>query len=191
LNSIGVLALQGDFSKHADVINRLGHAAVQVREPQALETVDGLIIPGGESTTLQKLFVLNKFDQAIKDFARQRPVMGTCAGLIMLSKHADRLEYPPLGLIDIDVMRNAYGRQKDSFYDEINMSLNGKVDRFEGVFIRAPKIIRMGKGVQPLARHGDDVVMASCSRILVCTFHPELTNDPRIHKFFIDKFISP
>jgi 5'-phosphate synthase pdxT subunit len=190
LKNIGILALQGDFAKHAEVIRRIGHNPVQVRTPAVLGQVDGLIIPGGESTTLQKLFALHNFDRAIVDFSREKPIMGTCAGLILLSKKADRLESPPLDLIDIDVMRNAYGRQKESFFDEISISLNGKAAHFEGVFIRAPKIVRLGKTVIPLARYRDDVVMASAGKILVCTFHPELTDDTRIHEYFIRKFIG-
>ncbi len=190
LKNIGVLALQGDFAKHAQVINRLGHKAVQIRVPERLQDVDGLIIPGGESTTLQKLFALNKFDQAVIEFAQSKPIMGTCAGLIILASDVDRLEQAPLGLIDIGVERNAYGRQKESFYDDINIFLNGKSDHFQGVFIRAPKITRMGRDVKILGRHGQDVVMAAAGKILVCTFHPELTEDVRIHRYFIKSFLD-
>lgn len=189
--NIGVLALQGDFARHADVIRNLGHNAVQVRIPETLDDISALIIPGGESTTLQKLFLLNNFDEAIRKFAGTKPVMGTCAGSILLSKNADRLERPPLGLIDIDIHRNAYGRQKESFLDDIDISLNGSTDRYQGVFIRAPRITRTGSGVEILGRHGDEVVMAAEGKILVCTFHPELTKDGRIHRYFIKRFIAP
>ena len=185
-----MLALQGDFAKHAEVIRRLGYLPKEIRVPEGLSECDALIIPGGESTTLQKLFSLHNFDQAIKDFAAKRPVMGTCAGLIILSRRADHLEQPPLGLIDIDVMRNAYGRQRESFYDNIELSLNGSSERFEGVFIRAPRIVRMGAKVISLGRHRDEVVIASADGILVCTFHPELTGDSRIHRYFIEKHCS-
>jgi 5'-phosphate synthase pdxT subunit len=191
LINIGVLALQGDFARHAEVIRKLGHHPVQVRVPDTLDTVRALIIPGGESTTLQKLFLLSNFDEAIRKFSGTKPVMGTCAGSILLSKNADRLERPPLGLIDIDVHRNAYGRQKESFLDDIEISLNGTVDRFQGVFIRAPRITRTGSHVEILGRYGDEIVMAAEGRILVCTFHPELTNNVRIHQYFVDTFIAP
>ncbi len=191
MKNIGILALQGDFAKHAEVIRHLGHTPIQIRVPEILNKIDGLIMPGGESTTLQKLFTLHNFDRALLDFASQKPIMGTCAGLILLAKNADRLERPPLGLIDIDVLRNAYGRQKESFFDHITIVLNGKTDKFQGVFIRAPKITRLGESVKILARHGQDVVMAASSRILVCTFHPELTDDTRIHRYFIHTYLSP
>ena len=190
MKNIGILALQGDFAKHADVIQQLSHTPVQIRIPEMLEKIDALIIPGGESTTLQKLFTLHNFDRALRDFAQKKPIMGTCAGLILLAKNADRLERPPLGLIDIDALRNAYGRQKESFFDHITITLNGTADKYQGVFIRAPKITRLGVSVKILARHGQDAVMAASNRILVCTFHPELTDDTRIHHYFVQTYLS-
>jgi len=183
---IGILALQGDFYRHSLAVRRLGHEAVLVKDEAALKQCDKLIIPGGESTTF--LHLLEKLDlrRPLLEFGRKKAVMGTCAGLITLSKDAGHLPFPPLSLVDITVERNAYGRQVDSFVDTIILNLNGKESTFEGVFIRAPKIAAMGSDVQPLAWHKNDVVMAAGKNVLVATFHPELTNDLRIHEYFIN-----
>lgn len=183
--NIGILALQGDFARHARMVQSLGYQTVLVRYAQELEHCDKLIIPGGESTTLLKLIEKNQLREPLADFGRQKAIMGTCAGLIILSNDAPRLPYKPLGLIDIDVQRNAYGRQIDSFVDEVQITLNGAQSEFTGVFIRAPKIKSVGKEVTVLGRHGQDIVLAASKRILVATFHPELTEDSRIHAFFI------
>jgi 5'-phosphate synthase pdxT subunit len=190
LKKIGILAIQGDFAKHAEMIEKIGHTANQVRTVDQLWQNDALIIPGGESSTLLKIINrFNLFDE-IKRFAESHPVLGTCAGLILLSKQADHLDTPTLNLIDISVTRNAYGRQRDSFVDNVTLSLNGKTQEFTGIFIRAPKIAAYGSGVYILGMHGDQAVMAASKNILVCSFHPELTENTAIHEYFIKTYLN-
>ncbi len=184
--NIGILALQGDFDKHRAVIEKLGHTAVPVRKENELEQCDKLIIPGGESTTFLYLIDRLHLREPLLNFGASRPVMGTCAGLIILAARADHLPHEPLGLIDIHVDRNAYGRQINSFIDNVRICVNGTETPFEAVFIRAPKIIAYAPSVTPLGRHGEDVVMARNEHILVASFHPELTDDTRIHNYFIE-----
>jgi pyridoxal 5'-phosphate synthase pdxT subunit len=190
LKNIGILAIQGDFAKHAEMIENIGHNALEIRTREQLWQAEALIIPGGESSTLLK--IINRFDlyKEIQKFASTRPVMGTCAGLIILANKADHLDSRPLDLIDIAVSRNAYGRQLDSFVDDISLNLNGQVKSFSGVFIRAPKIISQGPDVKTLGMHGDQVVMAASRNIVVCTFHPELTDDTSVHKYFINNYLK-
>ena len=190
MKKIGILAIQGDFEKHGLLLSKLGVEVSEVRTEEEIQSTDALIIPGGESTTFLKLFQEFNLGDAIKDYAKNRPIMGTCAGLIILAKEANPLPYKPLGLIDIVVSRNAYGRQRESFVDDINLSLNGKEQKFPGVFIRAPKISKIGNTVNVLARHKNDIVLASTKNILVATFHPELTDNTKIHDFFIKNFIQ-
>jgi 5'-phosphate synthase pdxT subunit len=181
---IGVLALQGDFDLHAKALARLGVQAIEVRKPEQLADVDGLIIPGGESTTLLKLMNAWNFMPAIERFHGQgKPIFGTCAGLIVLARGVENPRQPSLGLIDVDVERNAYGRQRESFEAHGKAALDGPVP-LEMVFIRAPRIRRTGPGVEVLARHADETVMASEGTVLVATFHPELTDDPTVHRYF-------
>jgi 5'-phosphate synthase pdxT subunit len=189
VKNIGILAIQGDFGKHAQLLSRLGVRIAEVRTEEEINKTDALIIPGGESTTFLKLFREFNLEMSVKEYARKKPIMGTCAGLIILSKEANPLPYKPLGLIDITVERNAYGRQRESFIDDIDLCLNGEPQKFPGVFIRAPKISGTGKNVSVLAHHNDDIVLASSENILVATFHPELTDNDQIHKFFINNFI--
>ena len=190
MKTIGILAIQGDFDRHANTIRKLNFQAVEVRTKEEIEQTDALIIPGGESTTFLNLFKEFKLDDILINYAKKKPIMGTCAGLIILSKDAGQLPYSPLGLIDIIVERNAYGRQKESFAEDINLSLNGRPSKFPGVFIRAPRIKWIGEEVKILARHQDEAVLVSSGRILVATFHPELTEDTKIHQYFIQKFIQ-
>lgn len=184
--NIGILALQGDFDKHRAVIEKLGHTAVPVRKEKELEHCDKLIIPGGESTTFLYLIDRLHLREPLLNFGASRPVMGTCAGLIILATRADHLPLEPLGLIDLRVDRNAYGRQINSFVDTVHIAVNGTESPFEAVFIRAPKIMEYGSSVTPLGKHGNDVVMARNAHILVASFHPELTDDTRIHQYFIE-----
>jgi len=188
--TIGVLALQGDYAKHAEVIQKLKYNSIFVRDTASLNKCDALIIPGGESTTFLNLIEKLELRSPLIEFGQKKAIMGTCAGLIILSTKTDALEFEPLKLIDIEVHRNAYGRQIDSFIDEIDLRMNGTPSKFEGVFIRAPKIAAINAGVQPLAYHGKDIVMAANKNILVASFHPELTNDVTIHKYFLDTFVS-
>jgi pyridoxal 5'-phosphate synthase pdxT subunit len=188
LAKIGVLALQGDFEKHGQVISRLGHVPVFVKTEEALKQADRLIIPGGESTTFLKLIDRLDLREALLNYCKSRPVFGTCAGLIILSTDVVNAPFNPLKLIDLKVQRNAYGRQIDSFIDDIKISLNSDTESFEAVFIRAPKILECLADTKPIAYHNDDIVMACQNNILVATFHPELTRDERIHNFFIKNF---
>jgi len=182
---IGVLALQGDFDRHAKALARCGVEAVEVRKPEQLADVDGLIIPGGESTTLLKLMHEWGFVGALQQFhAGGRPLFGTCAGLILLARDVENPRQFALGLIDVGVERNAYGRQRESFETQGSVTLDGRATPVEMVFIRAPRIRRVGAGVETLARHGDEPVMARQGSVLVATFHPELTDDPTVHQYF-------
>ena len=184
---IGVLALQGDFARHAAVLARCGVEAVEVRRPEELADVDGLIIPGGESTTLLKLMDEWAFVPALEKFhAAGRPIFGTCAGLIVLAREVERPRQFSLGLIDVTVERNAYGRQRESFEASGTVTLDGRAHPLEMVFIRAPRIRRVGAGVETLAEHHGEPVMARQGSVLVATFHPELTDDPVVHRYFCD-----
>ena len=185
---IGVLAIQGDFALHIKMLNNMQIDCIEVKTVDQLNQCNGLIIPGGESTTLVKLLKQNNLFNAIKQFAiAGNPIMGTCAGLILLAKFDPDSRIENMNLIDIDVLRNAYGRQINSFVERIDLSLNGTIDSFEGVFIRAPKITRVGEQVKILARYNSNVIMVEDKNILGLTFHPELTNDSRIHHYFIQK----
>jgi 5'-phosphate synthase pdxT subunit len=190
LNNIGILAIQGDFEKHKQIIQELGYHSYEIRDEDQLSKTDALIIPGGESTTFMRLLHEFKLTQALKEYAQNKPVFGTCAGCIILASGVDDLPYPPLDLIDIVVQRNAYGRQRESFIDDIRLDLPEYQGLYEGVFIRAPKIIKAGNAVTVLAKHGNDPVMVSSNGILACTFHPELTEDTLIHKYFLDVYVN-
>ncbi len=183
---IGVLALQGDFAMHEAALARVaGVSTRQVRKPEDLEGLDGLVVPGGESTTLLKLMDAWGFVPALEKFhAAGRPIFGTCAGLILLARDVDRPKQSSLGLIDVGVERNAYGRQRESFVAQGATHLEGRTRPLEMVFIRAPRITRLGSDVQPLATHAEDTVMARQGTVLVATFHPELTTDPAVHEYF-------
>ncbi len=183
---IGVLALQGDFREHIRILKKLGADAVEVRLPAELKGLDGLIIPGGESTTINKMMRAYGFPEEIKKFARKgTPVFGTCAGLIVLAGKIDGRKGGQLNLIDVDVKRNAYGRQVDSREADVTLDFTG-TGTFRAVFIRAPQIRKTGAGVKSLARYEDKTVLARQKNILICSFHPELTEDTRIHQYFLD-----
>jgi 5'-phosphate synthase pdxT subunit len=184
---IGVLALQGDFSLHARALARCGAEALEVRKPEQLAGLDGLIIPGGESTTLLKLMDEWGFVPALEKFhGAGKPIFGTCAGLILLARGVESPKQFSLGLIDVDVERNAYGRQRESFEAHGTATLQGRDTAIEMVFIRAPRIRRTGASVETLARHGGEPVMAREGAVLVATFHPELTDDPTVHAYFCE-----
>ena len=184
---IGVLALQGDFALHAKALARCGAEAVEVRKAEQLADLDGLIIPGGESTTLLKLMHEWGFVPAIEKFHREgKPIFGTCAGLILLAREVENPAQFSLGLIDVAVERNAYGRQRESFEAQGTATLGARSAPVEMVFIRAPRIRRVGPGVQTLAHHRDEPVMAREGTVLVATFHPELTTDSTVHAYFCD-----
>jgi len=182
---VGVLALQGAFEAHQHVLGQLGFETVQVRTPSDLKLVGALVMPGGESTTMSHLLLTSGLFESIDTRLKQgMPVFGTCAGMILLAKDVldGRSDQKSFGAIDIDVKRNAYGRQIDSF--ETDIAVDGFVDDFHAVFIRAPQIARCGEGVTVLARHGQDVVLARQGSVMVSSFHPELTSDVRIHSLF-------
>jgi 5'-phosphate synthase pdxT subunit len=184
--SIGVLALQGDFHAHGAALERGGVQSVPVRKPEELAGLDGLIVPGGESTTLLKLMNEWGFVPALREFhASGRPIFGTCAGLILLASEVENPRQPSLGFIDATVERNAYGRQRESFEERGEATLDGRAIPIEMVFIRAPRIRRLGPRVDVLATRGGEPVMAREDDILVATFHPELTDDLTVHRYFV------
>jgi 5'-phosphate synthase pdxT subunit len=172
---IGVLALQGNFREHAAMLRRLGAEAVEVRKPEQLDGLDGLVVPGGESTTFMRLMRLYGLEEAIRRF--EQPILGTCAGLIVLDRDN-------LGLVDVEVARNAYGRQVSSF--EADLDLAGEDKPLRGVFIRAPRVTDAGESVEVLADLDGEPVLLRQGRFLVATFHPELTDDTRVHELFLD-----
>ena len=184
---IGVLALQGDFAKHLEMLESLHVEAIPVKKPEELARCCGLIMPGGESTTLVKLLKnINLFDH-ISPFSEKWPVFGTCAGAILVSNEVFNHPVEPLKLIDIGIRRNAYGTQVDSFSDTITAHLADEPEELEGFFIRAPIIERIGEEVKPIAWHREDIVMVEQGNILAATFHPELTASNRIHEYFVNK----
>lgn len=188
---VGVLALQGDFIEHEHMLRRLGHQPVEVRLPQHLEDLDALIMPGGESTTFGKLAVRWGLVEPLKQFVHSgKPVWGTCAGLIFLAKDVGR-EQPTLGLMDVKVARNAFGRQIDSFTTPLNIKgMEGQP--FEGVFIRAPIIESTGPAVEALCTLEDGTIVAARQgNLLGTSFHPELTRDLRMHQLFLSYIAEP
>jgi len=186
VKKIGVLALQGAFAEHIALLLRLDAEAFPIRLPRELEGLDGLVIPGGESTTISKLMGEYDFMTPLSRLCNEGfPIMGTCAGMILLSKKMVDLGVEPLGAMDIEVRRNAFGRQVDSFEADLEIPAIGE-PRFHGVFIRAPLIQRAGDGVAVLARLPDgSVVAARQGCMLALAFHPELTDDLRLHSYFL------
>ena len=182
--SIGVLALQGDYDAHRQTLSRLGVRAPLVRTPKELDGVDGLIIPGGESSTFLKFLEREGFLHKLRDFVSQKPTFGTCAGAILLAKEVLNPKQESLGVIDIAIQRNAYGRQIDSSIMTAPTKLDGPP--LEMVFIRAPRIERVGKGVQVLAEREQHPVLVKEGQILAATFHPELSSDTRVHELFVE-----
>ena len=172
--TIGVLAVQGNFREHAAMLRRLGAEVVEVRKPEQLEGLDGLVIPGGESTAFMRLMRLYGLDDALRRFPA--PMFGTCAGMIVLDREH-------LGLVDLVVDRNAYGRQVASF--EADLRLDGDVEPLRGVFIRAPRVREAGADVEVLAEHDGEPVLLRDGRVLIASFHPELTDDTRVHERFL------
>ena len=181
---IGVLAVQGNFREHAAVLRRLGAEPVEVRKAEELEGLDGLVIPGGESTAIGRLIRIYGLEEAIKRFAQ--PVLGTCAGMILLARDAvDGVPGQPLlSCVDILVRRNGYGRQVQSF--EAELDLAGDAKPLRGVFIRAPRVEQAGPDVEALAELDGEPVLLRQGRFVVAAFHPELTDDTRVHELFLD-----
>jgi 5'-phosphate synthase pdxT subunit len=181
---VGILAIQGDYEAHAAAVERAGATAVLVRTPAEMEGIDALILPGGESTTQLQFLREEGLDRAIEKFAEEnRPVFGTCAGAILLAKHVRNPAQESLGLANITVARNAYGRQLSSEVRSGPSKLNGRP--LEMVFIRAPVIERTGKGVEILAEADGDPVLVRQKNILIATFHPELSPGTTVHEYFL------
>jgi len=186
VKKVGVLALQGGFLEHIQALRRLKVEAVPIRLPAEMKGIDGLVIPGGESTTIGKLMREYQLEGELKKLIEQGlPVLGTCAGMVLLAKQVTGLNEQPLGVIDIEVRRNAFGRQVDSFEADIEMPVLGKTP-FHAVFIRAPWIDRVGRNVEKLASLPDGTVVAAREgNVVVAAFHPELTGDLRLHDYFL------
>ena len=183
--AIGVFAIQGDFAAHARALRRIGVDVIEVRRSNDLDAPDGLILPGGESTTMLKFIQEENLAASITDFARQgKPIFGTCAGAILLAREVYNPAQASLGLIDIGVERNGYGRQVDSFIAGVEIAIKG--GPFEAVFIRAPRIRGAGPNVEVVASLNDEPVLVREGNILAATFHPELTEDTRVHSLFVE-----
>lgn len=191
MKRIGVLALQGDFEAHRRALAQLGVTAIEVRTARELESVEALVIPGGESTTMLKLLESEKLFEPLRAFGERRPIFGTCAGAILLAREVLNPSQPSLGLVDVRIERNAYGRQVDSRVAVVRLEpsfpLRNGSDELEAVFIRAPIVRGVGPEVRVLARYQGDPVLVEQGRHLVATFHPELSADRRVHQFFLDK----
>jgi 5'-phosphate synthase pdxT subunit len=191
MKKVGVLALQGDFAAHGAAIARAGAEPVYVRQPEQFRDIDGLVIPGGESTTMLKLLHSDGLMDALAEFGRHKPVFGTCAGAILMATEVWNPPQESLALMDIAVERNAYGRQIDSrvtvLDPEPEFQKRTAPGQLEAVFIRAPVIRRVNGGGQVLARYAGDPVLVEQGRHLVATFHPELTADSRVHALFLEK----
>jgi 5'-phosphate synthase pdxT subunit len=191
MKTIGVMALQGDFEAHAKAVERAGARAVEVRTAAEMEACDGLILPGGESTTMLKLLRYDNWFDALVEFGRRKPVFGTCAGAILMASRVSNPEQESLGLVDLAVERNAYGRQIDSriaaVEPEPEFTRRTAPGPLEAVFIRAPIIRELCENVHVLARYNGDAVLVEQGNHLVATFHPELTEDLRVHQLFLEK----
>lgn len=198
MKKVGVLALQGDFAAHADALQRAGAEAVEVRDAAQFDSIGGLVIPGGESTTMLKLLHYDGMFDALAKFGKEKPIFGTCAGAILLAKEVANPPQESLGLMDVAIERNAYGRQIDSRVAEIDATqefYGGKSkaanDKLEAVFIRAPIIRRAGPEVRVLASYDGTPVLVEQGRHMAATFHPELTRDLRVHRRFLEKVNEP
>ena len=197
---IGVRALQGDFREHIEMLSRLGIESREVRLPRDLEGLDGLIIPGGESTTIGKLAAMyGLIEPILALIAEEKPVWGTCAGMILLARYIGGLEQPLFGAMDVHIRRNAFGRQVDSFEAELEVPALASVTPhgdpvapFIGVFIRAPFVTEVGDGVEVLAQLDDGTIVAvRQGNLLATAFHPELTDDVRFHQYFLSQLVPP
>jgi len=183
---IGVLGLQGDFREHVEALHKLGVETLIVKLPEHLDLVDALIVPGGESTTMGYIMKNMGMEEVFVERIRDGlPVFATCAGVVLLAKRITNYEQEKLGVLDVTVERNAYGRQVESFETYVEIPAIGK-DPYRAIFIRAPRIVEVGKGVEVLAYHDGDPVLVKERKILACTFHPELTDDLRIHRYFLE-----
>jgi pyridoxal 5'-phosphate synthase pdxT subunit len=182
---IGVLALQGAVREHVNAVKACGVQAIEVKHKEQLDEIDGLILPGGESTTMRRLIDKYDFMDSLRGFARSgKPMFGTCAGLILLAKNVVGYDAPHIGVMDVTVERNSFGRQRESF--EGNLTIKGAAEDFPAVFIRAPHIVEAGENVEILSKHDDRIVAAREGQFLGCSFHPELTEDNRMTAYFVE-----
>ena len=188
---IGVLALQGDYERHAHQLRLIGAVPAEVRTAEGLESVEALIMPGGESTTMNILLDRFELREPLLAFGRSKPVWGTCAGMILLGTHIEdnQAGVKPLGLIDIDVVRNGYGRQVFSFEDSLAATLNGSAVMISGTFIRAPRVTRAGDGVRVLAKYQESPVLVEQGYIMASSFHTELDDDTTLLRYFLRNFL--
>jgi pyridoxal 5'-phosphate synthase pdxT subunit len=183
LPRIGVLAIQGDFEAHASALREAGAEAVLVRKPEELASLDGLIMPGGESTTMLKFLERDNFLEKLTDFVRSKPTFGTCAGCILLAQEVLHPCQKSLAVLDATIERNAYGRQIDSSIEQAE----SKIGPIEMVYIRAPRIVRVGNEVEVLAERDGSPVLVRQGHLLAATFHPELSTDRRVHRLFVEQ----
>ncbi|MDK2886153.1 MAG: pyridoxal 5-phosphate synthase pdxT subunit [Thermosipho sp. (in: thermotogales)] len=182
---IGVSGIQGDFREHKQMLEKMGIETLVVRKPEELDFVDALIIPGGESTTMIRIMKMTGFYEALKNkIIEGFPVFGTCAGMIVLSNEVVNFPQDSLKAIDIKVERNAYGRQVDSFETDVNLKFSS--DPFRAIFIRAPKVVEYDNSVEVLSEYENSPILLRQGKILVASFHPELTDDVRVHEYFIE-----
>jgi len=186
--AVGVLALQGAYQKHIDMLHALDVPAHTVRQPHELDDCSALIIPGGESTTISLLIQKNGLYEPIKAFARHHPVMGVCAGMIMMATEVDDDRITPLGLVPFKALRNHFGRQVNSFTADINLDFDTGSPIFQAHFIRAPGIEKLGAEIEILAKYQDETVIIRYGKHLALSFHPELTEDTRIHQYWLNLF---
>jgi 5'-phosphate synthase pdxT subunit len=185
---IGVLAIQGDYAAHAEALGESGAEPVEVRKPSELDGIDGLILPGGESTTILRFLEKHNFFAALEDYGASHPVLGTCAGAILLAREVRNPHQRSLGLLDAIIERNAYGRQIDSTIVTAETALPG--GPLEMVFIRAPRIVEAGAAVEVLARRDDFPVLVRQGWVMAATFHPELSSDRRVHRLFVESVVA-
>lgn len=188
---VGILALQGDFAKHSEALRSLGVQVKEVRKPEDLEACQGLIIPGGESTVILRQMDFIHLKEKICQFAEHKPVFGTCAGLIVMSKEVQASNMQPLGLLNVTVERNAFGRQVESFQASIELHLDTRHPKlFQAYFIRAPRIKMYDANIQILATYQEEPILVRQGYLLGASFHPELTSDPTIHQYFLNMIES-
>ena len=189
--TIGILGLQGAYEQHRSVLSSLNVSCKIVRYPENLDECDGLIIPGGESTTMSKLIDYMHFRKSLLKFAESKPLFGICAGLILMANNSGDKRVNYLGLIDIEVERNSYGRQIDSFTQHLEISLSGEKKSIHGVFIRAPRIKSTGTGVTILGELNGEPILVQQDKHLAAAFHPELSGSPEVHRYFLSIITAP
>jgi len=185
---VGILALQGDVEKHARHLEAVGARPRTVLLPGDLDDLDGIVLPGGESTTMSRLLRTSGLFDPLRDFMERKPVLATCAGMILLAREVNRLPYEPFGLLDISVDRNAWGRQIFSFHEHIPWMEDA--EPLKAVFIRAPRVLRMGAGVSALSTYKDEPVAVRQGNLVALAFHPELTEDRRVHRWWVEKLLA-